>query len=64
MNPSFISERQRKEVEEELLKHVDKVIEFPEIMKYLVDRIKENPNPPRDEESLQTIRALVLCNLI
>ena len=47
-----------------ILKHVDKVIEFPEIMKDLIKRIKRNPNVPREEESLQTIRALVLCGLL
>jgi len=61
---SFISKRQREEVLKECLKHVDRVIEFPEIMKDLIESIKKNPNLPREEESLQTIRALVLCNLL
>ena len=61
---SFISKRQRDEIMSDLLKHVDKVIEFPEIMKDLIKRIKRNPNVPREEESLQTIRALVLCGLL
>jgi len=61
---SFISKRQRNEIRQELLKHVDKVIEFPEIMKDLIESIKKNPNMPREEESLQTIRALVLCGLL
>ena len=61
---SFVSKRQHDKVEKELLKHVDRVIEFPEIMKDLVETIKKNPKRTREEESLQTIRALVLCNLL
>jgi len=61
---SRISEKQRGEVEKGLLEHVDRVIEFKEIMGDLVQIIKENPNVPREEESLQTIRALVLCGLL
>ena len=61
---SFISKRQHDEIMEELLKHVDRVIEFPEIMKDLVESIKNDPNRTREEESLQTIRALVLCDLL
>lgn len=61
---SFISERQNKQVLEELLKHVDRVIEFPEIMRDLIDLVKKEPNKTREEESLQTIRALVLCDLL
>jgi len=61
---SFISKRQHDEIMEELLKHVDKVIEFPEIMKDLVEVIKKDPGRTREEESLQTIRALVLCGVL
>jgi len=61
---SFISERQRKEVEDELRKHVDRVVEFSEIMRDLVESIRKDLNRPREEESLQTIRALVLCGLL
>ncbi len=61
---SFISKRQHNEVKCELLRHVDRVIEFPEIMKDLVEAIKKKPNRSREEESLQTIRALVLCDLL
>ncbi|MHA1605375.1 MAG: hypothetical protein ACTSWF_12070 [Candidatus Freyarchaeota archaeon] len=49
---SFISETQREEVLEECLKHVDRVIEFPEIMKDLIESVKKNPKLPREEESL------------
>ena len=61
---SFISKRQHDEITKELLKHVDRIIEFPEIMKDLVECIKKNPTRTREEESLQTIRALVLCDLL
>jgi hypothetical protein len=61
---SFISKMQRNEVMKELREHVDRVIEFPEIMKDLVETIKKEPNITREEESLQTIRALVLCDLL
>ena len=61
---SFISKRQHDKVKKEFLKHVDRVIEFPEIMRDLVEAKKKNPNRSREEESLQTIRALVLCDLL
>lgn len=61
---SFISERQRDEIMKELLKYVDRVIEFPEIMKDLVNSVRQDPNRVREELSLQTIRALVLCGLL
>jgi len=61
---SFISKRQRDVIVKELQEHVDKVIEFPEVMKDLVETIKKDPNRTREEVSLQTIRALVLCNLL
>lgn len=61
---SFISKRQHNQITEELSKHVDRIIEFPEIMKDLVEIIKKNPTRTREEESLQTIRALVLCGLL
>ena len=61
---SFISKRQHNQITKELSKHVDRIIEFPEIMKDLVEIIKKNPKRTREEESLQTIRALVLCGLL
>lgn len=61
---SFISKRQRDKIMMELLKHVDRVIEFSEIMRDLVETIKKDPNRSREEESLQTIRALVLCGIL
>jgi len=61
---SFLSPKQREQVEAECLKHVDRVIEFPEIMKALVEYIKNNPGPTRESEALQTIRALVLCEIL
>ena len=61
---SFISERQRDEIMKELLKYVDRVIEFPEIMKDLVNSVRQDPNRVREELSLQTIRALILCGLL
>ncbi len=61
---SFISDAQRKQVEEEILKYVNRVIEFPDIMKNLVEYIKNNRNVTQESEALHTIRALVLCKLI
>ena len=61
---SRISKRQGEEIRIELLKHVNRVVEFREIMEDLVEIIKKRPNVPREEESLQTIRALVLCGLL
>ena len=61
---SFISKRQHDKVKKKLLEYVDRVIEFPEIMRDLVESIKKNPNRSREQESLQTIRALVLCGLL
>jgi len=61
---SFISKKQYNEVMHELLKHFDRVIEFPKIMKDLVESVRRDPNRTREEESLQTIRALVLCGLL
>jgi len=61
---SFISDQQRDKIIKELHNHVDRIIEFPEIMKDLVETIKKNPNRTREEEALQTIRALVLCGLL
>ena len=61
---SFISKRQHDQVKKKLREYVDRVIEFPEIMSDLVEIIKKNPNRSREEESLQTIRALVLCGLL
>ncbi len=61
---SFLAKTQRDQVMAECLKHVDHVVEFPEIMKDLVDYIKRDPNPTQEMEALQTIRALVLCHLV
>ena len=61
---SFISKIQYETVKNELLKYVDEVFEFPEIMNFLIEKIKENPKMSRETESLQTIRALVLCGLL
>jgi len=61
---SYISPKQRADVEAECLKHVDRVVEFPTIMRELVDHIKKDRNPPQETEALQTIRALVLCEMI
>ena len=61
---SYLAPTQKEEVRAECLKHVDRVVEFPEIMRDLVDYIKEAPGPSQELEVLQTIRALVLCNLL
>jgi len=61
---SFLAPRQREQVKAECLKHVDRVIEFTEIMKDLVGHIRSNPNPTQETEALQTIRALVLCEIL
>lgn len=61
---SFLAPKQRGQVEAECLKHVDRVIEFPEIMRNLVEHIKRSPNPTQETEGLQTIRALVLCKIL
>ena len=61
---SYVSRTQREQVLTECLKYVDRVIEFPEIMKYLVNFINDNPNRTYDSEALQTIRALVLCGVL
>lgn len=61
---SFLGPKQRGQVEAECLKHVDRVVEFPTVMKELVEYVKGNPNPPQETEALQTIRALVLCKIL
>ena len=61
---SFLAPTQKEQVKAECLKHVDRVIEFKEIMNELVDYIKHDPKPPREAEALQTIRALVLCGIL
>lgn len=61
---SFVAPRQREQVKAECLNHVDRVIEFTEIMKDLVGHIRSNPNPTQETEVLQTIRALVLCEIL
>ena len=44
---SFLAPTQKEQVRAECLKHVDRLIEFTEIMTELVDYIKRNPNPTR-----------------
>ena len=61
---SYLAPTQRKQVEVQCLKHVDRVIEFPTIMRELVDYIKKNPGPSQETEALQTIRALVLSEIL
>jgi len=61
---SYLAPTQKELVKAECLKHFDRVIEFPEIMRDLVDYIKRDPNPPQEMEALQTIRALVLCEIL
>jgi len=61
---SYLAPTQKQQVEAECLKHVDRVIEFPTIMKELVDYIKLNPGPSQETEALQTIRALVLSEIL
>ena len=61
---SYLAPTQREQVESECLKHVDRVVEFPKIMKDLVDYIKQAPGPTQETEALQTIRALVLCEIL
>ncbi len=61
---SYLAPTQKEEVKAECLKHVDHVAEFPEIMKDLVDYIRRNPNPTQEAEALQTIRALVLTDIL
>jgi len=61
---SFLAPKQREQVMVECLKHVDRVIEFTEIMKDLVEHIRKEPNPTQESGALQTIRALVLCEIL
>ena len=61
---SFISNNQREQVVKECLKYVNRIIEFPDIMKDLINYIKQNPNVTQETETLHTIRALVLCELL
>lgn len=61
---SFLAPTQKEQVKAECLKHVDRVIEFREIMNELVDYIKRDPKLPQEAEALQTIRALVLCKIL
>jgi len=61
---SYIGPTQKADVEAECLKYVDRVVEFPTIMKDLIEHIKKNPNLPQETEALQTIRALVLCEIL
>ena len=61
---SFLAPTQKEQVKAECLKHVDRIIEFKEIMNELVDYIKCDPKLPQEAEALQTIRALVLCKIL
>lgn len=61
---SYLAPTQKDKVKAECLKHVNHVVEFPEIMQSLVDYIKSNPNPTQEAEALQTIRALVLSDIL
>ena len=61
---SFLAPTQKERVKAECLKHVDRIIEFKEIMNELVDYIKCDPKLPQEAEALQTIRALVLCKIL
>lgn len=61
---SYLAPTQKEQVEAECLKHVDRVVEFPTIMKELVDYIRQNPGPSQENEALQTIRALVLSEIL
>ena len=61
---SYLAPTQRDRVQAECLKHVDCVVEFPKIMKDLVEYIKQAPGPAQETEALQTIRALVLSEIV
>jgi predicted RecB family endonuclease len=61
---SYLAPTQKEQVRAECLKHVDRVIEFPQIMKELVDYIRSNSKPSQETEALQTIRALVLSEIL
>ncbi len=61
---SFLAATQREEVKAECLKHVDRVVEFTEIMNDLVNKTKGDPKPDQQTEALQTTRALVLCKIL
>lgn len=61
---SYLSPTKKQQVEAECLKHVDRVIEFPTIMDELVDYIRQKPGPTQEAESLQTIRALILSEIL
>jgi hypothetical protein len=61
---SFLATRQKTRVLNECLKQVNRVVEFPEIMKDLISHVKKDPNPSQETEALQTIRALVLSELL
>lgn len=61
---SYLAPTQKEQVEAECLKHVNRVIEFPTIMRELVDYIKQAPGPDQETEALQTIRALVLSEIL
>lgn len=61
---SFISDAQREQVLTECHKYVNRVIEFPEIMRDLIEYVKKNANITQESESLHTIRALFLCHFL
>ncbi len=61
---SYLAPTQKEKVEAACLRHVDRVVEFPTIMKELVDYIKQAPGPAQETEALQTVRALVLSEIL
>ena len=61
---SFISERQRKEVEKVIKSKFNQVFEFRQVLEELIDYIKKNPKVSQENETLQTIRDLYLCGLL
>ncbi len=61
---SYLAPTQRDDVTARCLEHVNRVVEFPEIMQNLVDHVRNDPNPTQETEALQTIRALVLSEIL
>ena len=61
---SFISERQRNKVIEIIKQYFNEVFEFRDILRDIIVHVKENPNLPKENETLQTIRALILCGFL
>ena len=61
---SYLSPTQKEKVQAECLKHVDRVIEFPVIMKELVDYVRQNLGPAQETEALQSTRALIWSEIL